>query len=133
MNITFKGRNVAVTGGSRGIGRATALAFAAVLVNARLDLFAGVVGTQPALETVFPAAAVVVVFAFLGYQLVRRTTNRMNDLLVAMAVAPVALVLFAFLRGLDALSQTLVYRSFDFLGYTFRGRLAQGPALHAVT
>ena len=105
-----------------------ALAFAALLVNARLDLFAGVVGTQPALETVFPAGAVVVVFAFLGYQLVRRTTNRMNDLLVAMAVAPVALVLFAFLRGLDALSQTLVYRSFDFLGYVLAVLLGIGFA-----
>ena len=92
-------------------------AFAAILVNARTDLFAGVLPTQAALEPVLLATAVLVVFAFLGYQLVRHTTNRAGDILFAMAVSPVALVLFAFLRGLDGLSQVLVYRSFDFLDY----------------
>ena len=33
MNITFKGKNVAVAGGSRGIGRSIALAFAAAGAN----------------------------------------------------------------------------------------------------
>ena len=93
------------------------LAFAAILVNGRTELFAGVLPTQPALEPVLLAGAGLVVFAFFGYQLVRRTTNRAGDLLFAMAVSPVALVLFAFLRGLDGLSQVLVYRSFDFVDY----------------
>ena len=93
------------------------VAFAAILVNARTELFAGVLPTQPALGPVLLAAAILVFFAFLGYQLVRRTTNHAGDVLFAMAVSPVALVLFAFLRGLDGLSQVLVYRSFDFLDY----------------
>ena len=93
------------------------LAFAAILVNGRMDLFAGVLQTQPALLSLFPAVAVLVAFAFLGYQLVRRTTNRGGDALFAMAISPVALVVFAFLRGLDPLSQILIYRSFDFLDY----------------
>ncbi len=93
------------------------LAFAAILLNAHTELFVGVLPTQPALEPVMLAAAVLVVFAFLGYQLLRRTANRMTDVLVAMGIAPVALVLFAFLRGLDGLSQVLVYRSFDFVDY----------------
>lgn len=94
-----------------------ALAFAALLVNLRTDLFVGVLQTQPALEPVMVAVLALVAFAFPGYQLLRRTSTAWTDLVLAMGVAPVALVLFAFLRGLDGLSQTLVYRSFDFLDY----------------
>ncbi len=94
-----------------------AVAFAALLVNLRTDLFAGVLQVQPALEPVMVAVVTLVAFAYPGYQLLRRTTNPSMDLVLAMGVAPVALVLFAFLRGLDGLSQTLVYRSFDFLDY----------------
>ena len=93
------------------------LALAAILVNGRTELFAGVLPTQPALEPVLLAAAVLVALAFLGYQLVRRTTNRAGDVLFAMAASPLALVVFSFLRGLDGLSQVLVYRRFDFLDY----------------
>ncbi len=92
-------------------------AFIALLANARIDLFAGVLETQPALLPILPAVAALVALAFLGYQLLRRTANPMTDLVLAMGIAPVALVLFAFLRGLDGLSQVLVYRSFDFVDY----------------
>jgi len=50
---------------------------------------------------------------------VRRTTNRTNDLLISMFVAPVALILFGLLRGLDPESLVIVYRSVDFLDYAF--------------
>jgi hypothetical protein len=105
------------------------LAFAAILVNARTDLFAGVLQTQPALEPVLLAAIVLVVLGFLGYQLLRRTANPMTDVVLAMGIAPVALVLFAFLRGLDGLSQVLVYRSFDFLDYGLAVAVGVGFAL----
>ncbi len=105
------------------------LAFAAILLNARTELFVGVLPTQPALEPILLAATVLVVFAFLGYQLLRRTANRMVDVLVAMGIAPVALILFAFLRGLDGLSQVLVYRSFDFVDYGLALAVGVGFAL----
>jgi hypothetical protein len=105
------------------------LAFAAILVNARTDLFAGVLQTQPALEPVLLAATVLVVLGFLGYQLLRRTANPLTDVILAMGIAPVALVLFAFLRGLDGLSQVLVYRSFDFVDYGLAVAVGSGFAL----
>src|SRR2546430_8185692 len=43
----------------------------------------------------------------------------MNDLIVSMLVAPVALILFGLLRGLDPESLLIVYRSVDFLDYAF--------------
>ena len=90
-----------------------------VLGNARGGLFAGAVGTQSGLVQMLPAIAVLAAFAVTGYQLVRRTTNRMNDLIVSMLVAPVALILFGLLRGLDPESLLIVYRSVDFLDYAF--------------
>ncbi len=94
-----------------------AVGFAALWVNGRTSLFVGVLGTQDALVTILPAVAVLIAFAFVGYQLLRRTANRANDLVLAMLVAPTALILFAFLRGLDPFSQQIVYRSVDFMDY----------------
>jgi len=88
-----------------------------ILANAQGSLFAGALPTQPAFLALLPAFAVLTAFVLAGYQLVRRTSNRANDLVTSMLVAPVAMVLFGFLRGLDAQSLVIVYRSFDFLDY----------------
>src|SRR5207244_7290292 len=40
-----------------------------------------------------------------------------NDLMVSMLVAPVALIVFGMLHGLDPGGLLLVYRAFDFLDY----------------
>ena len=90
-----------------------------VLGNARNGLFAGAVGTKSALLEMLPAIGVLAAFAVAGYQLVRRTTNRTNDLAVSMLVAPVALILFGLLRGLDPEGLLILYRSIDFLDYAF--------------
>ncbi len=103
-----------------------AIGVAVVLGNAWTSLFAGAVGTQPGLLAVLPAIGVLAAFVLAGYQIVRRTTNRVNDLVVSMLVAPVALVLFGFLRGLDPGGLVIVYRSFDYLDYAFAVLIAIG-------
>ena len=106
-----------------------AIALAALWVNGQTSLFVGVAGTQAALVTVLPAVAVLVAFAFLGFQLVLRTTNRASDLVLSMLTAPVCLVLFGFLRGLDPLGQVIVYRAFDFLDYALALLVGVGFAI----
>jgi len=116
-------RPARVREGRRTVGPAShvllvpAIALGALLANAQTSVFAGTLGTRPALYPVIAAFAVLAAFVVLGYQAVRRTTNRANDLVVASFTAPVALILFAFLRGLDPLSHAIVYRAFDFLDY----------------
>src|SRR5438445_1767905 len=61
-----------------------AIGLAVVLGNAETSLFAGAVGTQPGLLAVLPAIFVLAAFILVGYQLLRRTTNRTNDLVVSM-------------------------------------------------
>ncbi len=103
-----------------------AIGLAVVLGNAETSLFAGAVGTQSGLLAVLPAIFVLTAFVLVGYQLLRRTTNRMSDLVVSMLAAPVALILFGLVRGLDAESLVIVYRSIDFLDYAFAALAAVG-------
>lgn len=93
------------------------IAVAVLVANARTSIFTGVLGTQPAFLWILPAIAVVAALAVVGYQMVRRTSNRANDLIVSMLIAPVALILFGFFRGLDPQSLVIVYRSVDFWDY----------------
>jgi hypothetical protein len=94
-----------------------AFALAGAVVNERTDLFAGTLQTQAGFIELLPAVLILAGFAGLGYRVMRRTSNRMNDLVLSTAVAPIALALFGFLRGLDIFSLYVVYRSFDFLDY----------------
>ncbi len=104
-----------------------AIAFGGLFLNSRTSVFAGAAGTQPALLTiVLPGIAILVGFALVGYQLVRRTSNRANDLLVAMLAAPTALILYGFLRGLDPLSLAIVYRAVDFMDYALAALVGVG-------
>ncbi len=96
-----------------------ALSVAGAVFDARTGLFAGTLKTQAAFLELLPAFVLLAAFAGLGYRVVRRTSNRANDLILSMAVAPIALALFGFLIGLDYFSQEVVYRSFDFFDYTF--------------
>lgn len=96
------------------------IAFAGLVLNAQRSVFAGANATQPLLlAVVVPAFAILAVFVVLGYHATRRTANRANDFLLAIFTAPVALILFGFLRGLDPLSQAIVYRAFDFMDFGF--------------
>jgi len=94
-----------------------AVGFFLLLENASAGLFVGTGETRPALLLVLPSLLVFAAFAVGGLQILRRTTNRANDLIVSMLVAPVALIVFGFLRGLDPGGFLLVYRAFDFLDY----------------
>ncbi|TLZ68021.1 MAG: hypothetical protein E6K12_02625 [Methanobacteriota archaeon] len=85
--------------------------------NAATNLFVGAGRTESAFFLVVPSIVLFAAFAVGGFQLVRRTVNRTSDLIVAMFVAPVALILFGFFRGLDPGGLLLVYRAFDFLDY----------------
>jgi hypothetical protein len=94
-----------------------AIGFALLLGNASTSVFVGTTSTSPAFLQGMPPLLVLAALCIGGFVLVRRTTNRMGDLVVAMLVAPIALILFGFFRGLDPLGQVLVYRAFDFLDY----------------
>ena len=106
-----------------------AIVLAAVLVNTETVLFPGTSATRPALLELLPPLLFLAALALVGYGVVRRTSNRANDLVLSLAVAPTALVLFGFLRGLDPLSHLIIYRSFDFLDFAFALLVGVGVGL----
>lgn len=53
--------------------------------------------------------------AFDGARLALGVRGDTKNLLLAMVLGPVSLILFAFLRGMDATSHLIIYRTFDFL------------------
>lgn len=93
------------------------LAVGAVLYNARQPIFTGTVTTEPALLLMLPAFVAIAGFGVIGFQVLRKTSNRGSDLVLAMLVASVAFILFGFLRGLDPVSFLVAYRSFDFMDF----------------
>src|SRR5207247_10100148 len=97
--------------------RPPVLVFALLLATASTHLFVGTATSQPPFSQVRPALVVFAAFGVSGFQLTRRTTNRANVLMVSMIVAPVALIVFGMLHGLDPEGLLLVYRAFDFLDY----------------
>lgn len=101
-----------------------AIGLLVIFGNAGNGLFVGAVGTQAGLILLLPAILTIAALVVLGVQLVRRTTNRASDLIVSMLTAPIALILFGLLRGLDAIGLTLVYRAFDFMDYALAALVA---------
>ena len=96
-----------------------AVAVGAVLVNARETVFPATFTTQPALLDLLPAVLVLAGFALVGYQVLRTTSSRSSDVVMALLVAPAVFLLFGFLRGLDVFSFRITYRGFDFLDFGF--------------
>jgi hypothetical protein len=101
-----------------------AIGLLVIVGNLGNGLFVGSMGTQAGLIQVLPAILAIAILVILGVQLVRRTTNRASDLIVSMLVAPIALILFGLLRGLDAMGLTLLYRAFDFMDYALAALVA---------
>ena len=101
-----------------------AIGFLVILENVGNGLFVGAVGTQGGLIQILPAILAIAALVVVGVSLLRRTTNRASDLIVSMLTAPIALILFGLLRGLDAFGLTLVYRAFDFMDYALAALVA---------
>ncbi len=76
------------------------------------------IGTSaPALAAMVPFMAylILVVPAWTGVQLAFARMGEAKNLVLAMFFGPLSLIMFAFLRGLDTTSYTVIYRTFDFL------------------
>lgn len=88
-----------------------------VLANSQRTLFPGTVLTSPLLLGVAFAYIPLALLALVGFNVYRLSGGLGKAVVLSLLLIPLTVLLFAFLRGLDPLSHTLVYRSFDFLDY----------------
>ncbi|MFQ5552791.1 MAG: hypothetical protein ACE5EW_03645 [Thermoplasmata archaeon] len=96
---------------------AIAGAFLLVLVNLYLPIFPGTVATSPLLLLGALAYLPLVFLAVIGLNLFRLSNKREKVVPVVLLLAPLTVILYALLRGLDPLSHVILYRSVDFLDF----------------
>lgn len=96
---------------------APAAAVALIVANRFTNVFPATGATRADALLLLAPLSVLGVFAVVGFNLVRSTENGANRGLVALLLAPLDVILFAFLRGLDPLSFALAYRTADFLDF----------------
>ncbi|MFQ5838518.1 MAG: hypothetical protein ACE5HJ_07020 [Thermoplasmata archaeon] len=92
-------------------------AFMLVLANFYRPLFPGTVLTSPTLLLIAFAYLPLAFLALVGFNVHRLSSGRRKVAPAALILAPLTVILYALLRGLDPLSHVLVYRSVDFLDY----------------
>ena len=110
--------------------------FVMILVGASLMLynyydpiFPGTPSPSSLILVPMLAYLLLAVLAWPGYQLATANRGPSKNLVLAMVFAPLSLILFAFLRGLDETSYTVIFRTFDFLMPAFAILVGLGFAL----
>jgi len=86
-----------------------------LLVNYRTSIFAGTIQTKPAFLDALVPYFILVLFCLIGFNLIRHFENSFRPLTMALIVAPLAIMSFAFVRGLDPISFMLMYRSYAYI------------------
>ncbi len=92
-------------------------AFLLVLANAFLPLIPGTVPTSPWLFLITLAYLPLAVLALIGFNVFRLSTGARKAVPIALLLAPLTVIIFALLRGLDPLSHLIAYRSVDYLDF----------------
>jgi hypothetical protein len=109
---------------SRTLGRAAWLlplaGVVVVVANARRAVFPGTLPTTPFLLVLLVPLAVLAAPAVGGWRILRTTASGGRPA-APLALAALAVIAFALLRGLDPLSFALVYRTVDFLDFAWAG------------
>lgn len=93
------------------------IALSAVTLNYSLTVFAGTSKTSPALLLTLIPYSLLAVMAYWGFNMSRYSAHTSVPMFSAMVLASFSLIAFSILRGLDPLSFTLLYRSFNFLDF----------------
>jgi len=84
-------------------------------LNSKIDLFVGGTMTSDLLLRLMLPYLVLAVIATMGFNVIRYTRFPNRYIVVAMFLAPITVMVFALLHGLDIFGFTLVYRSYNFM------------------
>lgn len=98
------------------VGLAVPLIGAGLMVmNYYNPVFPGLPGPASLIAVPFLAYLILVAPAWEGARIALPPRGQTSNLLMAMVFGPLSLIIFALLRSNDAMSQLIVYRTFDFL------------------
>lgn len=92
-----------------------ALAVFLLVLNHFRPIFTGIPGTETSLLVFVVSYAVLVIPMWFGSSSLLIPGQKSTTLMFAAIFAPLTMILFGFLRGLDPTSHMIIYRTFDFL------------------
>lgn len=100
-----------------------------LFINYMTPIFPGVPGTEQAVFVFASAYLILLVPVWVSAENLLRTREHWRPMILALIFAPLTMILFSFLRGLDLTSYTIAYRTFDFLDLAFAALFGMGIAL----
>jgi len=106
-----------------------AVAASVLLVNYVRPIFPGVPATEGAVLLFSAAYLILIVPVWSSYERLSGSNAAWKPLALSLLLAPLTMMLFAFLRGLDLMSYTIAYRSFDFLDLGLAALFGMGAAI----
>ena len=106
-----------------------ALGAGLLVLNYFKPIFPGIAGTQEPLLIFGLAYIALVIPMWFGAESALRPSERATPMLYALIFAPLAMMLFALLRSLDATSHMIIYRTFDFLDISMALMFAAGAVI----
>jgi len=100
-----------------------------LLVNYFHPIFPGIPATEQSVFVFASAYLVLMIPVWVGADKIVRSKNEWRPMLLSLLFAPMSMILFAFLRGLDVMSYTIIARTFDFLDLAFAALFGMGIVL----
>lgn len=91
-----------------------ALGAGLLVLNYLKPIFPGIAGTQEPILAYALAYLALAIPMWIGAESVLNPSERATPMIYAIIFAPLTMILFAFLRSLDATSHMIIYRTFDF-------------------
>ncbi len=104
------------------------VAVAAFLLNSRKMVFAGTITTSPVLLEAAAPYVALVILALLGLSLMQRYKNDYLAMVAAIFVGTFIPITYSLVRGLDAFSLEILYRSYNFMDFGTAFSLGVGVA-----
>lgn len=102
-----------------------------LVLNYLKPIFPGIAGTQEPVLAYALAYLALAIPMWFGAESALSPSERATPMLYAIIFAPLTMILFAFLRSLDATSHMIIYRTFDFLDISMALLFAVGVVVLA--
>jgi hypothetical protein len=94
---------------------ALVIGIAALYFNSKFHIFLGGPLTSDTFLRLLLSYMVLLIFGMMGLNVIRYTKFQHRYFVIAMFLAPISVMVFALLRGLDVFNLTIVYRSYNFI------------------
>ena len=88
-----------------------------LILNNRMMVFGGTIRTSSLFLYSAVPYIILALIGVVGFNMIRHARTSFRPFIISMILGPLILIVFAFLRGLDAFTFTLAYRSYNYVEF----------------